>query len=124
MLLSSRRVPSNLLNASFLILQFLYPIPCKVPAPPCAQVPIGDFWSSEDGHCWDDMNAHVWQAYFSVAMQQQPSGAERSGEGLSSRLVAVAKHRPVDHSTADADADADVADEELQLKATASSFRE
>ena len=25
------------------------------------QVAVGDFWSSEDGQCYDDMNAQVWQ---------------------------------------------------------------
>jgi len=33
-----------------------------------AQVPLGDLFSSEDGKCYDDVNAAVWQMYFSIAM--------------------------------------------------------
>ena len=30
---------------------------------------MGDFFSSEDGQCYDDMNAMLWQLYFNVAMK-------------------------------------------------------
>lgn len=44
---------------------------------PHQKVPLGDFWSSEDGECWDDMNAQVWQAYFNVAMMEPAAPKQR-----------------------------------------------
>jgi hypothetical protein len=39
-------------------------------------VPVGDFFSSEDGQCYDDMNAMLWQLYFNVAMKSDLEGEE------------------------------------------------
>ena len=33
------------------------------------ETPIAEVFSSEDGWCWDEMNANLWQVIFSVAMQ-------------------------------------------------------
>ena len=40
------------------------------------QVPVGDLFSSEDGQCYDDMNAMLWQLYFNVAMKSDLEGEE------------------------------------------------
>ena len=39
-------------------------------------MPVGDFFSSEDGQCYDDMNAMLWQLYFNVAMKPDLEGEE------------------------------------------------
>lgn len=33
------------------------------------QVPLNALYGSEDGECYDDVNAAVWQMYFNVAMK-------------------------------------------------------
>ena len=39
------------------------------------QVPLNALYGSEDGECYDDVNAAVWQMYFNVAMKvpQRPN---------------------------------------------------
>jgi len=44
-------------------------------------VPLGDFFSSEDGECLDDMNAAVWQMYLNVAMKETAEDAADSAAG-------------------------------------------
>lgn len=40
---------------------------------------MGDFFSSEDGQCFDDMNAMLWQLYFNVAMKPDLEDGDDGG---------------------------------------------
>jgi len=46
---------------------------------PFMQVPLNALYSSEDGECFDDVNAAVWQMYFNVAMKEKK--AKKKGKG-------------------------------------------
>lgn len=61
---------------------------------PVHETPLSGLYGSEDGECYDDMNAAVWQLYFNVAMKgkeprrnsRQKSALRNSGKREEERL--------------------------------------
>ena len=57
---AERKVPADRLRAR---------VQAELATRAAAQVPLNALYSSEDGECFDDVNAAVWQMYFNVAMK-------------------------------------------------------